>query len=60
VLIEIRALFKDTRSKFSRESKLDTVKMAKDRGVALKQVALDLDFNENMLRRWIRGLDEEP
>ena len=44
----------DTRRKFSREFKLEAVKMVKDRGVALRQVARDLDLNENMLRRWIR------
>jgi transposase-like protein len=44
----------DTRRKFSREFKLEAVKMVKERGVALKQVARDLDLNENMLRRWVR------
>ncbi len=32
----------DTRRKFSREFKLEAVKMVKDRGGALKQVARDL------------------
>ena len=50
----------DTRRKFSREFKLEAVKMVKDRGVALKQVARDLDLNENMLRRWIRESTEDP
>jgi len=50
----------DTRRKFSREFKLEAVKMVKDRGVALKQVARDLDLNENMLRRWIRESSEDP
>ena len=49
-----------TRRKFSREFKLEAVKMVKDRGVALKQVARDLDLNENMLRRWIRESSEDP
>jgi len=44
-------LFIDTRSKFSREFKLEAVKMVKDRGVALKQVTRDFDLNGNMLRR---------
>ncbi len=43
----------DTRRKFRREFKLEAVKMVKDRGVALKQVARDLELNENMLRRGI-------
>ena len=50
----------DTRRKFSREFKLEAVKMVKDRGVALRQVARDLDLNENMLRRWIRESSEDP
>ena len=50
----------DTRRKFSREFKLEAVKMVKDRGVALKQVARDLDLNENMLRRWIHESSEDP
>ena len=44
----------ETRRKFSREFKLEAVKMVKDRGVALSQAARDLELNENMLRRWIR------
>ena len=50
----------DTIRKFSREFKLEAVKMVKERGVALKQVARDLDLNENMLRRWVREFGEDP
>jgi transposase len=50
----------DTRRKFSREFKLEAVKMVQGRGVALKQVARDLDLNENKLRRWVREFGEEP
>jgi len=50
----------ETRRKFSREFKLEAVKMVVDRGVALKQAARDLDLNENMLRRWIREFSEDP
>ena len=39
----------ETRRKFSREFKLEAVKMVVDRGVALKQAARDLDLNENSL-----------
>ena len=49
-----------TRRKFSREFKLEAVNMVKDRGVAARQVARGLDINENMLRRWIRELSEDP
>ena len=50
----------ETRRKFSRGLKLVAVKMVQDRGVALKQVARDLDLNENMLRRWVREFGEDP
>ena len=50
----------ETRRKFSREFKLEAVKMVKDRGVALSQAARDLELNENMLRRWIREFSEDP
>ena len=50
----------DTRRKVSREFKLEAVKRVKERGVALKQVARDLDLNENMLRRWVREFGEDP
>jgi transposase len=50
----------DTRRKFSRKFKLEAVKMVQGRGVALKQVARDLDLNENMLRRWVREFGEDP
>ena len=50
----------DTRRKFSREFKFEAVKMIQGRGVALKQVARDLDLNENMLRRWVREFGEDP
>jgi transposase len=50
----------ETRRKFSREFKLEAVKMVKERGVALSQAARDLELNENMLRRWIREFSEDP
>jgi transposase len=49
----------ETRRKFSREFKLEAVKMVVERGVALKQAARDLDLNENVLRRWIREFSED-
>ena len=49
-----------TRRKFTREFKLEAVKLVKDRGVAARQVSPDLDINKNMLRRWIKELSEDP
>ena len=40
------------RRKFSREFKLEAVRLIKDRGVAVAQAARDLDVHENVLRKW--------
>lgn len=44
------------RRKFSREFKLEAVRLVKDRGVAVAQAARDLDVHENVLRKWVRDL----
>ena len=46
---------------FSREFKLEAVKLIKDRGVAVAQAARDLDVAESVLRRWARegGMDRQ-
>ncbi|RMX04150.1 hypothetical protein D8I35_15170 [Corticibacter populi] len=49
-----------TRRKFSREFKLEAVKLATERGVAVAQAGKDLDVHENVLRKWVRELREEP
>jgi transposase len=49
-----------TRRKFSREFKLEAVKLVKERGVSVPQAAKDLDVHENVLRKWVRELREEP
>ena len=48
------------RRKFSREFKLEAVRLVKDRGVAVAQAARDLDLHENVLRKWIRDLAADP
>ena len=42
------------RRKFSREFKLEAVRLVKERGVAVAQAARDLDMHENVLRKWVR------
>lgn len=42
------------RRKFSREFKLEAVRLVKDRGVAVAQASRDLDLHPNVLRKWIR------
>ena len=46
---------------FSREFKLEAVKLIKERGVAVAQAARDLDVAESVLRRWTRegGMDPQ-
>ena len=46
---------------FSREFKLEAVKLIKERGVAVAQAARDLDVAESVLRRWARegGIDPQ-
>ena len=43
-----------TRRQFSREFKLEAVRLVKDRGVTVAQAARDLDVHENVLRKWVR------
>ena len=49
-----------TRRKFSREFKLEAVKLVTQRGVSVAQAAKDLDVHENVLRKWMRELHEAP
>ena len=48
------------RRKFSREFKLEAVKLVRDRGVTAAQAARDLDLHENVLRKWVRELSADP
>jgi transposase len=49
-----------TRWKFSREFKIEAVRLVTDRGVAVAQAARDLDVAESVLRRWTRELATAP
>ena len=48
------------RRKFSREFKLEAVRLVRDRGVAVAQAARDLDLHENVLRKWVRETSADP
>jgi transposase len=41
---------------FSREFKLEAVKLVKERGVGVREAARDLDVHENVLRKWVRDV----
>jgi transposase len=49
-----------TRRAFTREFKLESVKLVKDRGVSIAQAARDLGVHENVLRKWVRDLKADP
>ena len=48
------------RRKFSREFKLEAVRLVRERGVSVAQAARDLDVHENVLRKWISALGADP
>jgi transposase len=45
-----------TRRVFTREFKVEAVKLVRDRGVSVAQAARDLGLHENVLRKWVREL----
>ena len=45
---------------FSREFKLEAVKLVRDRGVAIAQAARDLDVHVNVLRKWVKDEAGDP
>jgi len=49
-----------TRRQFSREYKLEAVRLVKDRGVTVAQASRDLEVHENVLRKWMRELTGDP
>jgi transposase len=49
-----------TRRSFSREFKLEAVRMVSEGGHSLAQVGRDLDIRPHMLRRWRRRAEQDP
>lgn len=45
---------------FSREYKLEAVKLVRERGVTVAQAARDLDVHDNVLRKWVREYGDDP
>jgi transposase len=45
---------------FSREFKLEAVRLVKERGVSIVQASRDLDIGENVLRRWVKEFGTDP
>jgi transposase len=48
-----------TRRRFSKEFKVEAVKLVKDRGVSVSQASRDLDINEGVLGRWVKELAQD-
>jgi transposase len=44
---------------FSREFKVEGVRLGQERGVSIAQASRDLDLNDNVLRRWIRDMSSD-
>ena len=48
------------RRKFSREFKIEAVKLVRERGVKVAQAARDLDVHATVLRSWVREFARDP
>jgi transposase len=46
--------------KFSREYKIEAVKMVTDRGVSVAQASRDLDVHATVLRKWVKAFSGDP
>ena len=51
---------KATRRKYSREFKIEAVRMITERGLSVVQVADDLGIDRSLLDRWQRQLAGDP
>ncbi len=45
---------------FTREFKLEAVKLVKERGVSMSQASRDLDIHLNVLRKWVKDVEADP
>ena len=48
------------RRKFTREFKLEAVRLIKDRGVSYVQASQDLGVHTSQLRSWVKKLADDP
>ena len=48
------------RRKFTREFKLEAVKLVRDRGVSYARAAEDLGVHPTQLRNWVKALADDP
>jgi transposase len=48
------------RRSFTREFKIEAVRLIRERGVSVAQASRDLEIHENILRRWAKDLSADP
>ena len=48
------------RRRFSREFKIESVKLVRERGVSVAQAGRDLGVHENVLRKWVKEFGSDP
>ena len=48
------------RRSFSREFKLEAVRLVRERRISVAQAARDLDVHENLLRNWMKEIASDP
>ena len=48
------------RRKFTREFKLEAVRLIKERGVSFAQASQDLSVHEAQLRSWVKAFADDP
>ena len=48
------------RRKFTREFKLEAVRLIRDRGVSYTQAARDLSVHQSQLRNWVKAFADDP
>jgi transposase len=45
---------------FSREFKVEAVRLVRERGVSVAQASRDIDVHENVLRKWVKEFGADP
>ena len=48
------------RRRFSREFKVEAVRLVRERGVSVAQAGGDLDVHENVLSKWVKEFGPDP
>ena len=48
------------RRKFSREFKIEAVRLVRERGASVAQASRDIAVHENVVRKWVKELGVDP